>query len=214
MTTTRRRTAEATEDPGNTVVTPQNAAQVPNNLAQVPNNLKLCQKVLRKHIKDKAKLQEDVLSLNATVEDLQKKLKQARTSKACTSMSAKICKTIKDVYRIHLFRRAKWIRGKDDMSTLADIACDYVFNDQERNEKGEDYKTTWVNTYTEHMKTVVNARRSYIQSQCKLAVFRYYKKHDKMPTLDDLMKCITRNIDVDDKYDYELFLWFCGRSHG
>jgi len=200
----RSQDTNATEDHANNAVTPI------NNSAnqQFPRTVKECHALLRKHIKDKANLVTEVAGLQTNVEQLRAKLKSARSSKACTKQNVKTCKTIKDVYRIHMFRRAKWIRNKDDMGFLAETAYDFVYSEQDRDEKGDDYRSTWVNTYTDHMKTVVNARRSYIQSQCKLAVFRYYKQHKKMPTLDGLIKCVTRDIDPEDTTDYELFHWF------
>ena len=214
MVDTRTTQAEGAQDAAAKAVTPQNAIQVPNKLGP-------CQKALRKHIKDKADLVAAVLLLKENVEteqkrnetlqkkidDLIKKLQQARSSKGVMKAQLSTCTDIRHAYRIFIFRRAKWIRNNADMALLAEKAYDYVFDKEKRDDLGNDYKLSWINTYTKQMKTVVNARRSYIQSQCKLAVFRYYKKHNKMPTLDDMIKCITRDIDVNDEGDYALFEW-------
>ena len=79
---------------------------------------------------------------------------------------------------------------------------------QANNAKDKQHKIVWINTYTPHMHPIVNARRSYIQSQCKLACFNYYKKHKKMPALDDILRCCKRNINLEDEDDLALFEWY------
>jgi hypothetical protein len=161
--------------------------------------------IIDDHIKDRAKLLEIINNLQTNVGDLEAQVKLLTDSNNLKGKKNKeVLKKLKGHYVGLYFRTCKFIRNEKDAKTLATGMYDLMF--PEKNDK--QHKLVWVNTYTPHMHPIVNARRSYIQSQCKLACFNYYKKHKKMPALDDILRCCKRNVNLEEDEDMELFEWY------
>ena len=172
------------------------------------------QEQIAEHIADKAALQQTVVELQAENRQLTKELKKVRKNAVSFKANKEVIKNCKQIYVTHIFRVCKWIRNKTEAIQVAERIYDIMFTEEERKEKGAEHKVTWVNTYEPHQKTGVNGRRSYIQSQTKLAVFAYYRKFKKMPTLALILKCVTRDINLKNKEEYNIFHWFWNDAAG
>ena len=166
--------------------------------------------IIDEHIKDRARLLKIIDNLQTNVGDLEAQVKLLSDSNNLKSKKNKeVLKKLKGHYVSLYFRTCKFIRNEKDAKTLATGMYDLMFPEKEANTtKEKQHKIVWINTYTPHMHPIVNARRSYIQSQCKLACFNYYKKHKTMPALDDILRCCKREINLEDGEDVELFEWY------
>ena len=190
----------------------------PAQVQETPQNgrptIASLQEEIKQHIAEKADLQKTVLDLQAEKHQLAKELKKLRKSALGFKANKEVIKNIKQLYVTHLFRVCKWIRNKQEATQVAEAIYDLMFTEEQQKELGEEHRPTWVNTYEPHQKTGVNGRRSYVQSQVKLAVFAYYRKFKKMPSLELILKCVTREIDLNKPEEYNIFEWYWNDASG
>jgi hypothetical protein len=166
--------------------------------------------VIEEHLKERAKLLEIIDNLHKNVGNLEEQIRILGDSNNLKLKKNKeVLKKLKGHYITQYFRTCKFVRNEADAKTLANGMYKLMFPERDdSNAKDKEHRIVWVNTYTPHMHPIVNARRSYIQSQCKLACFNYYKKHKKMPALDDILRCCKREMNLEEEEDRVLFEWY------
>jgi hypothetical protein len=80
----------------------------------------------------------------------------------------------------------------------------------------DDDKALWVDTYKGVISKKINEKRGYAMSQIAAVAAEkwmegnkaWLQPHDKLPTVAELELCITRQVDLDDPHQYELFRWY------
>lgn len=172
-------------------------------------------RAIKKYHQAYVKMEEEIHNLRGEIKVLQSATVQlAGGKKGKTKVNAEVLKSLKAIYTNQLFRKAPWIRNDPETVKMAEKLFDLYFSDDDPKKSNETFKMSWIKTYAPKTKQIVNGRRSYIQSQCKLAVFEYYQKFNKMPALEDITRCATRDLDLDQKEDYDLFEWYWGNIAG
>ena len=122
----------------------------------------------------------------------------------------KVVERIKERFATHMFRRRKFINDQAEQEEAASEMFEYCHTEKDKlkfaNEKN--YKQNWVNTYKDAVTMVCNKRRSTIQGALRTAVMVFAEKHKHTITVQDIMKCIFRQIDVAKPEDVQLFKWY------
>ena len=91
-------------------------------------------------------------------------------------------------------------------------AYNYVYNvvfAKDKKKLGDSsYRKNWIATYKGTIIKAMNTHRNYLQGRAKNSIKPYYKETKKVPSNDDIKKCVMRNINVDNKEDFALFEWY------
>lgn len=66
----------------------------------------------------------------------------------------------------------------------------------------------WKNTYGDYAVKQLNEARSYVQSQLRTVVLNYMDNNPSPPQLTDILKCLNRDINLEDDDEMELFEWY------
>ena len=97
---------------------------------------------------------------------------------------------------------------------LASKLCDSLEKQGHFGPDGD--KALWVDTYKGVISKKINEKRGYAMSQiAAVAAEKWWEgdkawldSHDNLPTVAELELCITRQVDLDDPHQYQLFRWY------
>ena len=142
---------------------------------------------------------------NTTLSD---EVVEMRKTSVKSLKNVKVVDRIKGYFATHMFRRRKFINNKVVELAAAEEMFGYCHTDKDKRKLDEEYKTNWVNTYKDTVTSVCNKRRSTIQGAMRTAVMVFAEKNKYTITVEDVKRCIFRNIDVTNPDDVLLFKWY------
>ena len=114
---------------------------------------------------------------------------------------------IKNGVNEHIWPHVKCVRGtKNKISIARELIMRLKVPGISDNEaKVED----WVNTFFEEVSQALNSARGEVNSQIKKAVVKWQNNHEgKGPTEEELMRCLTRKLDMKNAEDVKLSVWY------
>lgn len=113
---------------------------------------------------------------------------------------------IKKANKMNGWRQVKFAHGEEAQVMLAELCFEGI---DMVGEVTEDDKKRFVIAYKNICVQESNHLRGYVQ-QCLKGICDDYmdQNQGKMPSIDDLVACLTRNLDMNKKADYELFEWY------
>jgi hypothetical protein len=118
-------------------------------------------------------------------------------------------KELMDLIETHckglVFSKCKFVNSADQEENLAKLVLHYG-NIPEEHRKD---KQQFIRAYSGHMKKVIFERRSYVQTEIRKVFLKSYEKKcfHPFPTVEQLKKCLTRDIETDQ--EYEIFVFYC-----
>lgn len=176
------------------------------------NEMKVLQRELDKANKENKKLAEKLREKSVAHDELHKKLQQklslqtGRRKKICASdENQELVTLIETQSKGFLFSKCKFVNSTEQEENLGRLLLVYgKIPDEHKKDKDK-----FVATYSHHMKRVIFERRSYIQTEYRKI---FHKSMDKkllypFPTVEELTKCLTRDIETD--REYEVFVFYC-----
>ena len=155
----------------------------------MPTTKKDLETLLRKIVKRYEANRRKVQSMQGRINALTKEIIQLRKAGGKMALNEEQMKLIKPMYFQKMFRFCKFIQDEDEELDATSRLYDYMFSKEEQDELGKEHKKIWVNTYSSHVTSAVNAIRSDLQSRLK-GVFKKYAQENngKIPSVDDLIR--------------------------
>ena len=104
-----------------------------------------------------------------------------------------------------LFSKCKFVNSNEQEANLGWLLLVYGKIPDEHKQDKEKF----VATYSHHMKRVIFEQRSYVQTEYRKIFFRSMQKKVlyPFPTVEELTKCLTRDVETD--REYEVFVFYC-----
>ena len=102
-----------------------------------------------------------------------------------------------------LFSKCKFVSNELQEANLGKLMWKYGEIPEEHRKD----KDLFIATYSTHMKKAIFDRRSYIQTEYRKIYFKCKKKGEHFPTVEELTKCVGRDIETDE--DYKIFMYYC-----
>ena len=115
---------------------------------------------------------------------------------------------VRGLVHTHLFRFCKFIKGEAEEDRVADKIYDLVFTTDEQKDKDKEHKSNWRMAYGEFITKVLNDRRSYLQQRMKDSLCDFHKEAGIFPSLEEIHKCATRTVDLDNDWELKIFTWY------
>ncbi len=165
---------------------------------------KQLRQIIRRHEtirKNQAALKKRNEQLLDQVKELSKNGKKLPVN---TAMSAKC----QENFVQYLFRKWQFVQDEDDKKRIMDELCEIVYEEEARAGHSEDYFGIWMNTYASIVVAKCNATRSYVQNRMKDGLAVFHKNHGFIPTVEEIIKCALRTIDVETKRGYLIFEYY------
>jgi hypothetical protein len=162
---------------------------------------------LYKHKAENEMLQSKCKQLEAQV-NASKQKAEARISKGKAQLlriNEDEKKRIDALVTSELWRTCKFINDKEDEEEASEFIYNIIYGKQSTN---KDKMYSWTATYKAHIKKALYARRNYSTSQIKLAANDLFKNNEPVPTVEQILKCISRTIDVNDEQEMAVFQWY------
>ena len=157
-------------------------------------------------------LSEKLRAKSAAHDELHKKLQQKlslqtgrRKKISGDSENKELVAVIETQCKGFLFSKCKFVNSTEQEENLGWLLLHYGNIPEEHKQD----KHKFVATYSHHMKRVIFERRSYIQTEYRKI---FHKSMEKkllypFPTVEELTKCLTRDIETD--REYEVFVFYC-----
>jgi hypothetical protein len=157
-----------------------------------------------------AELQQDIQKLQLNLEREKKKVdhRSIKAKSMVMKENKEELKRIKDTVTEELWRTCKFIQCADD----EEIACKFVYEKiygdpmEDPAELGKMY--SWIETYKAWIKKSLYDKRNYITSQMKSAAMDLLDNEKELPTIEMVVKCLERSIDLKDPEENALFQWY------
>ena len=169
---------------------------------------------LQQKDKELAAANAKIANLEAQVQQLiaQQRANVSRVAAANPSALVKndgMSSSVKTVTKDIVFRLRKFFRNQEELKEATKLALPYVIPPKDLEDWSDEYKERWVETYKEDVKSETNKIRSYIQSRAKdIAMAWMDNNGGEMITSEMVMKCATRDLDLNDEQQRGAFLWY------
>jgi hypothetical protein len=165
---------------------------------------------LREKVAHCAELEQRVQKLQADL-DLEKKKVDHHSIKAKSKVMKENkdeLKRIKETVTEELWRTCKFIQCVED----EEIACKYVYQkiygDPKEDPAELEKMYSWIETYKACIKKSLYDKRNYVTSQLKAAAMDLLDNGKELPTLEMLLKCLDRTINVENPEENACFKWY------
>ena len=112
----------------------------------------------------------------------------------------------------NLWHILKFTNSNEVKAKAYNYVYNVVFAKDKKKLEDMSFRKNWIATYKGTVIKAMNAHRNYLQGRAKNSIKPYHKKTKKVPTNDDIKKCIMRDIDVENDDDYDLFEWYCWKG--
>jgi len=107
-----------------------------------------------------------------------------------------------------VFRRKKVIMGPTELRQVCHAVLDRISMSMydKATKEGKDAREKWINKHAHTVLSVVNEHRNYVQGRLRKEWEKWMNDHDgNAPDLEDLLRCLTRDVDLTKAEDHELF---------
>ena len=152
--------------------------------------------------------------LQSTIVQLTQELKEGGKIPKNNAMLEALAETFKE----KLWRNIKFIQDDEDADNVMARLYNLTFTAAETESFEADHKELWCNTYKPDIITVLNKRRGYLCNRLRDAMKMYHstanlhdpekKPRQYLPTMDELAKCMERDIDLDDDHQLDVFAFY------
>ena len=152
------------------------------------------------------KFKKQVEELEKTVDVLKKKLANSAISQDHAQLlkkNAEILKACKEIAKTKLWKNMKFIADADSEVKAAEFVLQALGRAELEN---PETKANMIKTYKSEIRKAMFAQKNYVASELKKVASGFLKDGKTIPTVDDMKKCITRNIVTE--ADMELFMWY------
>jgi hypothetical protein len=144
------------------------------------------------------KVKKQIEELEKTVVVLKKKLASSSISQdhaQFVKKNAEIVKACKEIVKTKLWKNMKFIADADSEVK----AAEFVLQALGRRAELENPKTKAkkIKTYKSEIRKAMFSQKNYVASEFKKVAFSFLKDGKNIPTINDMKKCITRNIACD-----------------
>ena len=158
-----------------------------------------------------AELEKKHLTLMNNNDYNQVDIKQVVTLNISEGMEAKV---IKAVIRI-LFRNVKFVTDQGKSKALALHLVDYVHDQAELKHMTEAYRESFAVTYMNLVDLTISHRRNHVQQEVRKVIQTLMGSGgedepdtDLAPTIELMLKCAHRDIDVNNADELRVFMWY------
>lgn len=118
---------------------------------------------------------------------------------------------IKTAVKTLVWKGVKYTHGEDSQEKAAKycmraLDLDYL---KGNSEKAKENRAEWLMTYKADVVKEINGHRGYAQKQIQKACVKWMRENDgDMPTMEMILKCLNRTIDIDNPQEYKYFEWY------
>ena len=102
-----------------------------------------------------------------------------------------------------VFSKCKFVTNEKQELNLGKLMWKYGGVPKEHKED----RNHFIHTYSAHIKKAVFDQRSYVQTEFRKIFFKCKKKGEHFPTVEELTKCIARDINTED--EFKVFMYYC-----
>jgi hypothetical protein len=142
-----------------------------------------------------------------TIADLRKELEACGTTTQEEALVLKvnldILKLCKEITKNKLWRKRKFISDADGENKAAEFVLGKLDLPEMKN---IDVKASMIKTYKCQIKKALYAQKNYVSSEFKKVVWAMFRDGKTIPTIDQIKKCISR--DIQSENDMELMQWY------
>ena len=170
-----------------------------------PNNLKSCKSMLKRAVIAVASLTMDKKRLQYEARELKKR---GTSPGVHVRQNKEVIKQVQTNFGNWQFRTVKFIEDDEECKEVTGQLYDMMYEEDERDKLGEDYKDSWVDAYFNHVRGACNDKRNYTQGRFKDSMVNFYRQHKKLPELELLKKCALRTVDLEDPDEYLVFKFY------
>ena len=118
---------------------------------------------------------------------------------------------IKDVVKTKIFRSVKFVptSDKDEMKVGRKIFGYLELEIAQLQGMTKPEKESWIRAHLNVFAAAINNARSYAISEMKKVAMKYYETHgDSLPTIEQILACATRKIDLTKEDETKIFRWY------
>jgi hypothetical protein len=160
---------------------------------------------------------EQLLAANREKEAMQKKLEatsaKLREANAYTNNGAALLPHNKEVEamvesktKTIMWSMVKFIQSPKDLENAGRLLVKHARIDRHHIDT-KVKKAAFINTYKVNVRKAIFQRRNYVAAEHKKVMLKRHKSHGSMPTVDQLLKCLRRDITTDEDFEIFAFYW-------
>lgn len=175
----------------------------------MPDTMKGLKKKLREVIQRHEAMRAKLAPLQNSFNKLKEEHLQLQESVGKTAKNEEVLKKIKDTYAEYFWRNVKFLQDDEEENSLLTAIYNKMYPEDERKTLGESHKEIWLNTYHDQASASVNSHRSYVQGRLKCAFLNFFEEKEHMPSMEQILKCALRTIDLKDPKNAEVMDFYC-----
>ena len=131
---------------------------------------------------------------------------RATTAHTNLPLNNAVKETVESKTKNIVWGMVKFIQNKEDMYNAAKLLVKYGQLDRHHVET-KSKRADFIETYKTTVRKAIFQRRNYVAAEHKKVIVKQYKDKKVIPTVEQLLKCLQRDISTDEDFEIFEFYW-------